>query len=69
MREIAFCLENDYRYYYMGRSQSCNHSLLVGYVSNYADIGYYIHSCQKMRYKANFRPQYILGMFHPVCRY
>ncbi|KAJ6072734.1 hypothetical protein N7467_010819 [Penicillium canescens] len=39
MREIAFSLENDYRYYYMG---------------------YYIHSCQKMRYKANFRPQYIL---------
>lgn len=22
MREIAFSLENDYRYYYMGRSQS-----------------------------------------------
>lgn len=26
-------------------------------------LGYYIHSCQKMRYKANFRPQYILGRF------
>lgn len=23
--------------------------------------GYYIHSCVKMRYKADFRPQYILG--------
>ncbi|KAJ5190558.1 uncharacterized protein N7498_009543 [Penicillium cinerascens] len=39
MREIAFCLENDYPYYYMG---------------------YYIHSCVKMRYKGAFRPQYIL---------
>ena len=24
-------------------------------------LGYYIHSCQKMRYKGAFRPQYILG--------
>lgn len=24
-------------------------------------LGYYIHSCQKMRYKGNYRPQYILG--------
>ncbi|PLB55707.1 Arginyl-tRNA-protein transferase [Aspergillus steynii IBT 23096] len=27
---------------------------------NYYYMGYYIHSCQKMRYKGNFRPQYIL---------
>jgi arginine-tRNA-protein transferase len=39
MREIAFCIENGYPYYYMG---------------------YYIHSCVKMRYKGDFRPQYIL---------
>ncbi|CAL5868202.1 uncharacterized protein PFLUO_LOCUS2426 [Penicillium psychrofluorescens] len=26
----------------------------------YYYMGYYIHSCQKMRYKASFRPQYIL---------
>ncbi|CAG8202790.1 unnamed protein product [Penicillium olsonii] len=26
----------------------------------YYYMGYYIHSCVKMRYKANFRPQYIL---------
>lgn len=24
-------------------------------------IGYYIHSCIKMRYKAAYRPQYVLG--------
>ncbi|KAJ5899315.1 arginine-tRNA-protein transferase [Penicillium taxi] len=29
-----------------------------GYTYYY--MGYYIHNCQKMRYKANFRPQYIL---------
>ncbi|PWY74416.1 arginine-tRNA-protein transferase [Aspergillus heteromorphus CBS 117.55] len=39
MREIAFAIEAEYQYYYMG---------------------YYIHSCQKMRYKGTFRPQYIL---------
>ncbi|GAD93427.1 arginine-tRNA-protein transferase [Paecilomyces variotii No. 5] len=39
LREIAFALENNYQYYYMG---------------------YYIHSCQKMRYKGTYRPQYIL---------
>ncbi|KAJ6008437.1 arginine-tRNA-protein transferase [Penicillium herquei] len=26
----------------------------------YYYMGYYIHSCQKMRYKGNYRPQYIL---------
>lgn len=33
------------------------------------NIGYYIHSCQKMRYKANYRPQYILGkqMMSSLC--
>ncbi|KAJ5540971.1 hypothetical protein N7494_006047 [Penicillium frequentans] len=39
LREIAFSIEHQYPYYYMG---------------------YYIHSCQKMRYKGNYRPQYIL---------
>lgn len=28
-------------------------------------LGYYIHSCQKMRYKGNYRPQYILGKTQP----
>ncbi|QKX61520.1 uncharacterized protein TRUGW13939_08672 [Talaromyces rugulosus] len=28
-------------------------------------MGYYIHSCQKMRYKALYRPQYILGKLFP----
>lgn len=30
--------------------------------------GYYIHSCQKMRYKAFFRPQYILGEYRQTSR-
>lgn len=28
----------------------------------YYYMGYYIHSCQKMRYKAEFKPQYILDL-------
>jgi hypothetical protein len=63
MREIAFAIENQYMYYYMGTSQLWDWSL-VWCASNNQNIGYYIHSCQKMRYKANFRPQYILGRFH-----
>lgn len=43
--------------------------LLYGFVSIWSKnlefvltfIGYYIHNCQKMRYKGNFKPQYILG--------
>ncbi|EEH23067.2 hypothetical protein PABG_05278 [Paracoccidioides brasiliensis Pb03] len=30
-----------------------------GYKNYY--MGFYIHSCQKMRYKANFQPQYVLA--------
>ncbi|KAJ5688724.1 hypothetical protein N7462_003116 [Penicillium macrosclerotiorum] len=36
----------------------------------YYYMGFYIHSCQKMRYKANFRPQYLLDpesyAWHPL---
>ncbi|KAJ5595942.1 arginine-tRNA-protein transferase [Penicillium hetheringtonii] len=31
----------------------------------YYYMGYYIHNCQKMRYKGNFKPQYILGKQTP----
>lgn len=29
-------------------------------------VGYYIHNCVKMRYKAAFWPQYILGALSNV---
>ncbi|KAL2851943.1 arginine-tRNA-protein transferase [Aspergillus pseudoustus] len=32
----------------------------------YYYMGYYIHSCQKMRYKGSFRPQYILDPESPT---
>jgi arginine-tRNA-protein transferase len=58
MREIAFAQENNYAYYYMGQclpQRRIEQSQLTLYT------GFYIHSCVKMRYKGNFRPQYILG--------
>lgn len=59
MREIALAIEGDYQYYYMGMwSERARGAPLTL-------AGYYIHSCQKMRYKANFKPQYILGMTLP----
>ena len=55
LREIALTSEGGYNYYYMGNAAPgiCLNKL--------TSLGYYIHSCQKMRYKGNFRPQYILG--------
>jgi len=56
LREIAFAQENGYPYYYMGLYPSDPN---LEFVLTF--IGYYIHNCQKMRYKGNFKPQYILG--------
>ena len=57
LREIQLAKEEDYGYYYMGGPPapgSCmNHYL--------RKQGYYIHSCIKMRYKAAYRPQFVLG--------
>jgi arginyl-tRNA---protein transferase len=57
LREIAFALEEGYKYYYMG--MPCL-AIVLRTITN-VWIGYYIHTCQKMRYKALYRPQYILG--------
>ena len=56
LREIAMAIEGGYRYYYMGKKFYPPYSPTFDFT-----IGYYIHSCIKMRYKATFRPQYILG--------
>lgn len=55
LREMALAIEGKYEYYYLGRSYSCIYSSLL------TETGYYIHSCIKMRYKANFSPTYMLG--------
>lgn len=56
LREIAMAVEGGYRYYYMGKQFFLPYSPAFDFT-----IGYYIHSCIKMRYKATFRPQYVLG--------
>lgn len=56
LREIAMAVEGGYRYYYMGKESFLRYSPAFDFT-----IGYYIHSCIKMRYKATFRPQYVLG--------
>ncbi|KAI9869362.1 MAG: Arginyl-tRNA--protein transferase 1 [Trichoglossum hirsutum] len=47
LREAALAKEGGYRYYYMGRTEVL--------------VGFYIHSCVKMRYKGEYHPQFILG--------
>jgi arginine-tRNA-protein transferase len=61
LREIAFAQENGYPYYYMGQYSYVWTNFLNLWKLTLTFIGYYIHNCQKMRYKGTFRPQYILG--------
>lgn len=58
LREIAFALENGYQYYYMGKSALLSCRLVI----HIDRTGYYIHSCVKMRYKADYRPSHLLGI-------
>ncbi|KAL4933426.1 arginyltransferase [Aspergillus undulatus] len=51
----------DYEQWELGKLSAMREIALAieeGYQHYY--MGYYIHSCQKMRYKGSFRPQYIL---------
>ncbi|KAL2825153.1 arginine-tRNA-protein transferase [Aspergillus cavernicola] len=51
----------DYEHWEFGKLSAMREIALAvedGY--QYYYMGYYIHSCQKMRYKGSFRPQYIL---------
>ncbi|KAL3474963.1 arginine-tRNA-protein transferase [Aspergillus californicus] len=51
----------DYEHWEIGKLSAMREIALAteeGY--QYYYMGYYIHSCQKMRYKGSFRPQYIL---------
>ncbi|OJJ59026.1 hypothetical protein ASPSYDRAFT_58214 [Aspergillus sydowii CBS 593.65] len=51
----------DYEHWEFGKLSAMREIALAieeGY--GYYYMGYYIHSCQKMRYKGSFRPQYIL---------
>lgn len=57
LREAALAAEGEYRYYYMGR---LNPSTMPVQVHN-TYLGYYIHSCIKMRYKRGYGTQFVLG--------
>ncbi|KAB8235495.1 arginine-tRNA-protein transferase [Aspergillus alliaceus] len=51
----------DYEQWEFGKLSALREIALAIEVSyRYYYMGYYIHSCQKMRYKGSFRPQYIL---------
>ncbi|KAL4879139.1 arginine-tRNA-protein transferase [Aspergillus karnatakaensis] len=51
----------DYEHWELGKLSAMREiSLAIEDGYRYYYMGYYIHSCQKMRYKGTFRPQYIL---------
>ncbi|KAJ0422867.1 arginine-tRNA-protein transferase [Aspergillus carlsbadensis] len=57
----------DYEHWEFGKLSAMREIALAiedGY--KYYYMGYYIHSCQKMRYKGTFRPQYILDPESPT---
>lgn len=58
LREIELALRGGYDYYYMGE---CVFHARGIEMLRLGDLGFYIHSCMKMRYKAAFKPTYILG--------
>ena len=59
-REAALAAEEGYKYYYMGRllwsAPFANSFLMLSKVW----IGFYIHTCPKMKYKGQFHPTYFL---------
>jgi arginyl-tRNA---protein transferase len=58
VREIVMASEEGYGYYYMGMSHTRSS---IWRQLTAVPLGYYIHSCIKMRYKRKFRPTYVLG--------
>lgn len=64
LREIQLAIEGGYQYYYMGQQASSIIARLFSII-----VGYYIHSCIKMRYKGKYKPTYVLGQWnlsHPI---
>ena len=69
MREAALAREmneygaTDVKYLYMGSLRSLCARLIHCWLD---DIGYYIHSCQKMRYKGDYSPSFLLDPVSPL---
>lgn len=58
---VYFMYHEDFSSWSFGKLSALREATLaleVGY--RYYYMGYYIHSCVKMRYKADYRPQYVL---------
>lgn len=58
---VYFIYHSDVERWSFGKLSACREAALAlenGY--RYYYMGYYIHSCKKMRYKGDFKPQYVL---------
>ena len=58
---VYFLYHSDYERFNLGKLSAVREAVLAlegGY--QYYYMGFYIHSCAKMRYKGEFRPQYVL---------
>lgn len=58
---VYFIYHSDFEKWSFGKLSACREAALAlegGY--EYYYMGYYIHSCKKMRYKGDFKPQYVL---------
>lgn len=58
---VYFIYHTDFEKWSFGKLSACREAglaLEAGY--EYYYMGYYIHSCKKMRYKGDFKPQYVL---------
>lgn len=58
---VYFVYHSDFEQWHMGKLSAMREAALAlegGYENYY--MGYYIHSCTKMKYKGDYKPQYVL---------
>ncbi|KAH8922340.1 arginine-tRNA--protein transferase 1 [Atractiella rhizophila] len=68
---VYFCWRNEYARYRMGKYSAMREIALVKELGlSYYVMGYYIHNCQKMRYKGQYSPSELLdpdtNTFYPL---
>lgn len=58
---VYFIYHSDFEKWSFGKLSACREAgLALEAGHEYYYMGYYIHSCKKMRYKGDFKPQYVL---------
>lgn len=58
---VYFIYHSDFEKWSFGKLSACREAALALEAKHeYYYMGYYIHSCKKMRYKGDFKPQYVL---------